>query len=225
MGQSSSKYPPDEVAFVPHQIGGDPSKASHGQTRSFRHPMAALFHILFKSLALMIYLFGGIFGNDFKSTFVAVILLISMDFWVVKNVTGRLLAGLRWSNFIDDDGNSHWIFENKRKASDQDNQDDDDNQEAHAQSSDSTMFWFGLISAPTIWTFLVFVSIFKFNVQWLMLVTLAATLSISNLYGYIRCRLGTSDIKSSITQFVAKKVFLSYLTGGGGTGASSRPSA
>jgi len=31
-------------------------------------------------------------------TFICVLLLSSFDFWTVKNVTGRLLVGLRWWN-------------------------------------------------------------------------------------------------------------------------------
>lgn len=198
------------------------------KARRFRHPMAALFHVLFKSLALLFYLFGGLFGQDFISTFVAVILLISMDFWVVKNVTGRLLAGLRWSNYIDDEGNSHWIFENKNAGKQRDAIDDmsptqGDHQNA-SMGADSSIFWTGLIMAPVMWSLLMFVAIFKLNVQWFMLVTLASVLSSSNLYGYIRCRLGTSDIKSSVTQFVAKQVFLSFLTGGGSGNSSSAKS-
>ncbi|CAF4859117.1 unnamed protein product, partial [Rotaria sp. Silwood2] len=27
---------------------------------------------------------------------------------------GRLLAGLRYWNYVDDAGNNHWIFESKR---------------------------------------------------------------------------------------------------------------
>ena len=37
-----------------------------------------------------------------------------MDFWTVKNVTGRLLVGLRWWNHVDEDGKSHWVFENRK---------------------------------------------------------------------------------------------------------------
>jgi len=43
-----------------------------------------------------------------------VVLLLSMDFWTVKNITGRLMVGLRWWNYVDDDGKSHWIFESKK---------------------------------------------------------------------------------------------------------------
>lgn len=224
VSQSNDRAPfasNDEVFFG----GGDPNRPSNQPVKQFKHPWAALFHVLFKSLSLLFYLFGGIFGQDYKSTFVAVILLISMDFWVVKNVTGRLLAGLRWSNYIDDEGNSHWIYENKNSSKFREAQigisiDRDDDQQGSI-TADSSIFWTGLIMAPTMWILLMFVAIFRLNVQWLMLVTLAAVLSLSNLYGYVRCRLGTSDIKSSVTQFVAKQVFLSFLTGGKSSGTKS----
>lgn len=56
----------------------------------------------------------GWFSDSFITSFVAVVLLLSMDFWTVKNVTGRLMVGLRWWNFVDDDGKSHWVFESRK---------------------------------------------------------------------------------------------------------------
>ena len=38
-------------------------------------------------------------------------MFLCCDFWTVKNVSGRLLVGLRWWNYIDDQGTSHWMFE------------------------------------------------------------------------------------------------------------------
>lgn len=223
MGQSASQnsnnaFHQDTEVFLP-EIG----QRRPVESKSFKHPMAALFHVVFKTLAFLFYLFGGLFGQDFKSTFVAVILLISMDFWVVKNVTGRLLAGLRWSNYIDDDGNSHWIFENKNQLTA--NQGDklssfQEEISGDNRTADTTIFWLGLILAPIIWTLLMLVSIFRLNVQWFMLVTLASVLSASNFYGYARCRLGTSDIKTSVTQFVAKQMFYNFITGGSATNKS-----
>ena len=46
--------------------------------------------------------------------FIAVILLLAFDFWTVKNVTGRLLVGLRWWNRVKEDGTSEWVFESKQ---------------------------------------------------------------------------------------------------------------
>jgi len=56
----------------------------------------------------------GWFSNSFIASFVTVVLLLSMDFWTVKNITGRLMVGLRWWNYVDDDGKSHWVFESKK---------------------------------------------------------------------------------------------------------------
>lgn len=56
----------------------------------------------------------GWFSESFIANFVAVVLLLSMDFWTVKNITGRLMVGLRWWNYVDDDGKSHWVFESRK---------------------------------------------------------------------------------------------------------------
>lgn len=77
--------------------------------------MAAIFHILFKVLAFAIYL---LFANamGFILSFVVLTILLSMDFWTVKNISGRLLVGLRWWNHVDEDGQSHWVFESRKKV-------------------------------------------------------------------------------------------------------------
>lgn len=56
----------------------------------------------------------GLFTSGFIACFVTVVLLLSMDFWTVKNITGRLMVGLRWWNYVDDNGISHWVFESKK---------------------------------------------------------------------------------------------------------------
>jgi hypothetical protein len=38
------------------------------------------------------------------ATFILVTVLGAVDFWVVKNVTGRLLVGLRWWSDFDERG-------------------------------------------------------------------------------------------------------------------------
>lgn len=56
----------------------------------------------------------GWFSDSFITSFVVVVLLLSMDFWTVKNITGRLMVGLRWWNYVDDNGESHWVFESRK---------------------------------------------------------------------------------------------------------------
>lgn len=53
------------------------------------------------------------FTDSFITSFVFIILLLSADFWTVKNITGRILVGLRWWNYIDDDGKSIWVYESR----------------------------------------------------------------------------------------------------------------
>ena len=80
---------------------------------SSRHPYVTFFHVFFRSLAIVFYLFSTIFTDSFITSFVFIVLLLSADFWTVKNITGRILVGLRWWNYIDDDGKSIWVYESR----------------------------------------------------------------------------------------------------------------
>lgn len=57
------------------------------------------------------YILSAVFVSNFVIIFVVTVLLAALDFWVVKNVSGRILVGLRWWNEINDLGESVWKFE------------------------------------------------------------------------------------------------------------------
>ncbi|CAJ0581434.1 unnamed protein product, partial [Mesorhabditis spiculigera] len=59
--------------------------------RLFRHPAVAISHVAFRSSAILFYIFCGVFTSDFIVQFLILLTLLSMDFWTVKNVTGRLM--------------------------------------------------------------------------------------------------------------------------------------
>lgn len=67
------------------------------------HPVACFFHVFFKGLALFCHFFLGIFLSSFQ-VYEFIIILDAFDFWTVKNVTGRLLVGLRWWSEHQPDG-------------------------------------------------------------------------------------------------------------------------
>jgi len=70
-----------------------------------RNPVACMFHVGFKALSIVSFLFlNAIIGEDII-TFVIVVLFAAFDFWTVKNITGRLLVNLRWQTEIDNYGN------------------------------------------------------------------------------------------------------------------------
>lgn len=137
------------------------------------HPIAILFHYAFRSLALFIYLFGGIFASTFASLVILIIVLLVLDFWTVKNVTGRLLVGRRWWNMAGMDG-TVWTFE-ARPAS------------WKVNPIDSRLFWVALYGYTIIWMLLGLVALVGLELSWLLVVTFALTLNITNLIGYIKC--------------------------------------
>uniref|UniRef100_A0A8C4X9W0 Golgi apparatus membrane protein TVP23 homolog n=1 Tax=Erpetoichthys calabaricus TaxID=27687 RepID=A0A8C4X9W0_ERPCA len=154
------------------------------------HPIASFFHLFFRISAIIIYLFCDWFSKSFVACFVVIIILLSCDFWSVKNVTGRLLVGLRWWNQIDEDGRSHWVFEAKKVMT----------QENHTNSSteaEARIFWLGLIICPLIWTVFFFSTLFSLKVKWMALVIAGISLQCANLYGYIRCKVGGKHVIST----------------------------
>lgn len=90
-------------------------------------------------LALVVYLFADWMGLEFITTFVICILLLAFDFWTVKNVTGRLMVGLRWWNSIKDDGSNEWVFESHPEGA------------TAVDPVDSRIFWTGLYAVPIAW--------------------------------------------------------------------------
>ncbi|XP_025711417.2 Golgi apparatus membrane protein TVP23 homolog A isoform X2 [Callorhinus ursinus] len=162
------------------------------------HPLATFFHLFFRVSAIVTYVCCDWFSRSFVGCFVTVLLLLSFDFWSVKNVTGRLMVGLRWWNQIDEDGKSHWIFE-ARKAS--------PNQIA-ATEAEARIFWLGLIICPLIWIVFFFSTLFSLKLKWLALVIAGISLQAANLYGYILCKMGgESDISKVTARFLSQTVF------------------
>ena len=99
------------------------------------NPGVVFFTLLFKTLAIIAFLILGLFGFSDALIFIIVVILNAFDFWFVKNVSGRILVGLRWWNEVRDDGTEVWIFES--------------DYEKRATSIDTTLFWLSLL--PCCW--------------------------------------------------------------------------
>ena len=59
------------------------------------HPIISLVHIVLKIAVVVVYVVFPMFSDSFFIKEIVVI-LAAVDFWIVKNVVGRLLVGLRW---------------------------------------------------------------------------------------------------------------------------------
>jgi len=65
-----------------------------------KHPIAVFFHLFWKAAAIILYLCLSFFVDNYVVTVVVVLLILAADFWTVKNVTGRLLARMRYISFV-----------------------------------------------------------------------------------------------------------------------------
>ncbi|KAG7265825.1 hypothetical protein CRUP_020093 [Coryphaenoides rupestris] len=133
--------------------------------------------------------------NSFIACMVTIILLLSCDFWTVKNITGRLMVGLRWWNQVDDNGENHWVFEARKRTAKQQSGD-----------SESRIFWLGLVVCPVLWVIFFFSTLISFKIKWLAVVIMGVVLQGANLYGYVRCKVGgKTSLKNMATNYLGRQ--------------------
>lgn len=161
-----------------------------------------MFLLLFRTTAIVIYMFGWIFITNFILSFVLIILMLAFDFWTVKNVSGRLLVGLRWWNEIREDSSNEWIFESREVFI--------INQNRVLNATDSRIFWTSLYAAPIIWIFLAVLAVFRLQASWFLVTLVAISMNSANLVGYTKCE---KDAKKKLTQYISEQGFVQNLVG------------
>ena len=152
------------------------------------NPGIVLFTLLFKTLAIVAFLILGLFGFSDALIFIIVVILNAFDFWFVKNVSGRILVGLRWWNEVRDDGTEVWIFESDH--------------EKRATSVDTTLFWTSLYIAPAFWAVFLIIELIGLSLMWFLVCLISFVLTFSNTIGYYKC---SGEQKKKLTNFLAEK--------------------
>ncbi|KAM6905302.1 Golgi apparatus membrane protein TVP23 homolog B [Xenentodon cancila] len=178
-------------------FGQDDDDDLRERTSRRRSPLVPFFHLFFRTAAVLLYLLCDLVSSRFAAATVSIVLLLSCDFWTVKNVSGRLLVGLRWWNQVDEDGKSRWVFES-RKA----------NSGNATSGAESRIFWLGLVVCPILWVIFLFSTIFSLNIKWLAVVIMGLVLQWANLYGYVRCKLGgKSNLTHMAKSYLGAQIF------------------
>jgi hypothetical protein len=92
--------------------------------------------------------------------FILTLLLLSADFYYLKNIAGRRIVGLRWWNEVNTaSGDSHWVFESS------------DPNVRTITATDKRFFWLSLYLTPALWVGLAILAIVRLvGVIWLSLV-------------------------------------------------------
>lgn len=160
------------VVLTPtHATQNDPESGIVGIFRQSAHPTALFFLFLFRIAAIAVYILCGWFTDNYVLSTVAVVVLLAMDFWNCRNVSGRTLVGLRFWNQVDEDGESYWVFESRDPS-------------RPANPIDSKMFWIALYVFPLLWSVLLIVSLLKLGFAFIPIVVLALVFNITNVIGF-----------------------------------------
>ncbi|RNF05724.1 protein FAM18B1 [Trypanosoma rangeli] len=161
-----------------------PAPQSDDRVYKGAHPFVAFFHVAFKAGALLTFILGSLLISSYVTIFVATILFLAADFWVTKNVSGRLLVCLRWWNEVKEDGSTCWIFESAPDA------------DARVNAFDKWFFWITTGGNFGVWVLLV---IFNVMSSRLPMTVIGAVLGGANFIGFLKC---SRDAKKRVTQFM-----------------------
>lgn len=138
------------------------------------HHTARFFHVLFKIVTVVYFFASGFSGSPFTVDFTILLVLLVMDFWTVKNVTGRLLVGMRWWNDVTEHGEG-WRFESLIEG------------QRELNKGDKFWFWLPLVITPALWLLFGVMELIGFKLHWVLLCVMAMGLSVTNLWGYFKC--------------------------------------
>ena len=173
---------------------GEPGKIKATDfIKKSRNPLVALVTVTLKLLSILSFLFTSIFTSNEALVMTTVILFIAADFWYTKNISGRILVGLRWWNNYDKETQGNiWKFESKN--------------EIKESNVDRKTFWISLYGFAALWVILFVWESIAFNFTWAFLCLISMVISGINVVGFFKC----SKIQQKKAGLIAKKHFEKY---------------
>lgn len=159
------------------------------------HPLLLSIYLLNKTLPVILYVIGSWF-LDYTQQFILIMLLLSLDFYLTKNIHGRKLVQLRWWYDVNNSGDGH-LFKFESYKEYQDLSSDPIN------PIDSKIFWWSIYLCPIIWTLFALICILKLQLVSLLLVVLAIGLNGWNCYGFHCCEKWEPNNNKSIDSWLS----------------------
>lgn len=95
-------------------------------------------------------MFLGFIVSSTMNVFLSIFACILLDFWVTKNITGRKLVGLRWWAFMDEEGETDYIYESF-------------DFDVTRSQVDTSVFWWGLLCNFGYWGIMFVIKVFSFD--------------------------------------------------------------
>ena len=169
-----------------------PSPASEGGIlSSSSHAYVLVFHVGVKLVAVLSYMLMFFVLEGFVVAFMSTVVALAVDFWFTKNVSGRLLAGMRWWSYVREDGTSEWKFETLGEA-----------EMAQLNNLDKQVFWKSLYLFAAYWVLAAVFNLVTLDANNFVLCVIGATFATSNVLGYRKC----AKAKNQISALTAVKL-------------------
>ncbi|AGO14010.1 AaceriAGR153Cp [[Ashbya] aceris (nom. inval.)] len=145
------------------------------------HPLVLSLHLAGKAIPVAFYLLGGWFVSYTSHFLVITILLLAVDFYLTKNISGRKLVHLRWwhnAAGTSEDG-SPFVFESYKQYP--------EHSGPAVNPIDSKLFWISTYTAPILWGVFSVLCVLRLQFISVFLVLFAAGLTGYNAYGFRCC--------------------------------------
>ncbi|CCE89478.1 Tvp23p TDEL_0A01460 [Torulaspora delbrueckii] len=140
------------------------------------HPLMLSLHLGAKAAPLIFYILGSLFLN-FTAQFIVVVLLLTVDFYLTKNISGRKLVQLRWWYDPTTENAQTFKFESYKQYA----------PGPPINPIDAKLFWWSLYLTPIVWAVFAIFCVLRLKVLYLLLVGVAIALTGWNAYGFRNC--------------------------------------
>ncbi|OHT15604.1 hypothetical protein TRFO_42442 [Tritrichomonas foetus] len=164
MEESSNSSIRDNEVLIDNHIMNAASSSSGVTSR----------YLITKFSVIFVFLISAIL--HFYPTLILTLVSISeiVEFWLVKNMFGLDLVGMRWSHEIGDSGESRWIFYSRPDP-------------YVPEAACVRVFWAGLYGTFIIWTIIFLWTIFRSTWMNVFISLLVSVAQFVNLSCFLRC--------------------------------------
>ncbi|VWU50970.1 golgi apparatus membrane protein TVP23, putative [Hepatocystis sp. ex Piliocolobus tephrosceles] len=176
-----------------------------GFMKESKHPHICFAHIFFKLISILTYFIGPFLlrnkitkENDFIITFSITLFLVSLDFYLVKNITGRFLVKMIWWIDANPDYSNKIVYYSL--------------EENTKNNVEEKIFWYALYINFFIWIIQAIQMLLSLQICWFVLCVTCLFLSYYNLFNFRRCskqkhKIPNMFLNPSNLNFMYDKIF------------------
>lgn len=140
------------------------------------HPILLSVHLTAKAAPIVFYIVGSLFLG-FTAQFITLMILLAVDFYITKNISGRRLVQLRWWYDSTGEKATSFTYESYKQYA----------PGPPINAIDSKLFWWSLYLTPVTWAVFGIFCVLRLKLFYLIINLIAIGLTGWNAYGYRCC--------------------------------------